>query len=139
MNIVLGVSSKSFSDVCTYAYRMKKSTDRIRNVQLFLTKQKKSTKTKKQLIDCTLSVLRILCFLPFFLSFYLSKIAHLKIFCEIATYTSRLVSFDKGLDHSGAGSDSSGAFLGSQWDRHLKFSAYASFLISGSLSKFELI
>ena len=59
LNIVLGVSSKSFSDVCTYAYRMKKSTDRIRNVQLFLTKQKKSTKTKKQLIDCTLSVLRI--------------------------------------------------------------------------------
>ena len=34
LNIVLGVSSKSFSDVCTYAYRMKKSTDRIRNVQL---------------------------------------------------------------------------------------------------------
>ena len=78
------------------------------------------------------------CFLPFFLSFYLSKIAHLKIFCEIATYTSRLVSFDKGLDHSGAGSDSSGVFLGSQWERQLKFSAYASLLISWSLSKFEL-
>ena len=32
-----------------------------------------------------------------------------------------------------------GRFLGSQWDRQLKFSAYASFLISWSLSKFELI
>ena len=30
-------------------------------------------------------------------------------------------------------------FLPSQWDRQLKFSAYASFLISLSLSKFELI
>ena len=30
-------------------------------------------------------------------------------------------------------------FLGSQWDRQLKFSAYASFLILWSLSKFELI
>ena len=37
------------------------------------------------------------CFLPVFLSFYLSKIVHLKIFCEIATYTSRLLSFDKFL------------------------------------------
>ena len=45
----------------------------------------------------------------------------------------------KGLDHSGAGSDSSGAFLGSLWVWHLKFSAYASFVISRSLSKFELI
>jgi hypothetical protein len=35
--------------------------------------------------------------LPFFLSFYLSKIAQLKFFCEIATYTSRLLSFDKFL------------------------------------------
>ena len=33
----------------------------------------------------------------------------------------------KGLDHSGASSNSSGAFLGSQWVRQLKFSAYASF------------
>ena len=32
-----------------------------------------------------------------------------------------------------------GRFLGSQWDRQLKFSTYASFLISWSLSKFELI
>ena len=32
-----------------------------------------------------------------------------------------------------------GSFLGSQWDRQLKLSAYASFLISWSLSKFELI
>ena len=45
----------------------------------------------------------------------------------------------KGLDHSGASSNSSGAFYGSQWVRQLKFSAYASFLISWSLSKFELI
>ena len=32
-----------------------------------------------------------------------------------------------------------GRFLGSQWDRQLKFSANSSFLISWSLSKFELI
>ena len=50
-----------------------------------------------------------------------------------------IVKMAKGLDHSGASSDSSGAFLGSQWDRQLKFSAYASFQISWSLSKFELI
>ena len=48
-------------------------------------------------------------------------------------------NLQKGLDHSGAGSDSSSAFSGSQWVRQLKFSAYASFLISWSLSKFELI
>ena len=30
-------------------------------------------------------------------------------------------------------------YLPSQWDRQLKFSAYASFLISWSLSKFEII
>ena len=50
-----------------------------------------------------------------------------------------LFCLGKGLDHSGAGSDSFGAFLGSQWVRQLKFSAYAPFLILWSLSKFELI
>ena len=43
-----------------------------------------------------------------------------------------LVQLDSSL-YSGWG------FLGSQWDRQLKFSAYASFLILWSLSKFELI
>ena len=38
---------------------------------------------------------RSFCFLPFFLLFYLSKIVQLNFFREIATYTSRLLSFDK--------------------------------------------
>ena len=38
---------------------------------------------------------RSFCFLPFFLLFYLSKIVQLNVFREIATYTSRLLSFDK--------------------------------------------
>ena len=45
----------------------------------------------------------------------------------------------KGSDHLAHSWGDLGRFLGSQWDRHLKFSAYASFLISWSLSKFELI
>ena len=40
---------------------------------------------------------RSFCFLPFFLLFYLSKIVQLILFREIATYTSRLLSFDKFL------------------------------------------
>ena len=45
----------------------------------------------------------------------------------------------KGLVQLGSSLYSGWGFLGSQWDRQLKFSAYASFLISWSLSKFELI
>ena len=45
----------------------------------------------------------------------------------------------KGSDHLGFSWGGLGRFLGSQWDRQLKFSANASFLISWSLSKFELI
>ena len=45
----------------------------------------------------------------------------------------------KGSDHLAHSWGGLGRFLGSQWDRQLKFSAYASFLISWSLSKFELI
>ena len=45
----------------------------------------------------------------------------------------------KGSDHLAHSWGGLGCFLGSQWDRQLKFSAYASFLISWSLSKFELI
>ena len=45
----------------------------------------------------------------------------------------------KGSDHLAHSWGGLGWFLGSQWDRQLKFSAYASFLISWSLSKFELI
>ena len=40
---------------------------------------------------------RSFCFLPVFLSFYLWIIVQLKFFCEIATYTSRLLSFEKFL------------------------------------------
>ena len=45
----------------------------------------------------------------------------------------------KGSDHLAHSWGVLGRFLGSQWDRDLKFSAYASFLILWSLSKFELI
>ena len=45
----------------------------------------------------------------------------------------------KGSDHFAHSWGGLGRFLGSQWDRQLKISAYASFLISWSLSKFELI
>ena len=45
----------------------------------------------------------------------------------------------KGSDHLAHSWGGLGRFLGSHWDRQLKFSVYASFLISWSLSKFELM
>ena len=48
-------------------------------------------------------------------------------------------SVNKGSDHLAHSLGGLGRFLGSQWDRQLKFSAYVSFLIWWSLSKFELI
>ena len=48
-------------------------------------------------------------------------------------------SIMKGSDHLAHSWGGLGRFLGSQWDRQLKFSAYASFLILWSHLKFELI
>ena len=45
----------------------------------------------------------------------------------------------KGPDYLGHGLGYLGKFLGSTWNRQLKFSAYAWFMIFWSLSKFELI
>ena len=47
--------------------------------------------------------------------------------------------FRKGPDHLAPGLGHLGRFLGSTWNRQLKFSAYAWFMIFWSLSKFELI
>ena len=50
---------------------------------------------KRKLHTVSSQNFRSFCFLPFFLLFYLSKIVQLNFFREIATYTSRLLSFDR--------------------------------------------